>query len=75
MLDALGDLALAGAPLLARYSGHRAGHALTNRLLHALFADPDAFRMEGCGGRLGAKLPGVGVHPDDLPATRRSVAA
>jgi UDP-3-O-[3-hydroxymyristoyl] N-acetylglucosamine deacetylase len=75
MLDALGDLALAGAPLLARYTGHRAGHALTNRLLRALFADPDAFRMEGCGGRIGAKLPGVGVHPDDLPATRRSVAA
>ena len=28
MLDALGDLALAGAPILGRYSGHRAGHAL-----------------------------------------------
>ena len=28
-----GDLALAGAPLLARYTGHRAGHAMTNKLL------------------------------------------
>ncbi|MBT8475435.1 MAG: UDP-3-O-acyl-N-acetylglucosamine deacetylase, partial [Alphaproteobacteria bacterium] len=38
MLDALGDLALAGAPLLGRYSGHRAGHAMTNALLRTLFA-------------------------------------
>ena len=68
-------LSLAGAPLLGRYTGHRAGHALTNRLLRALFADPSAFRMEGCTGRIGAKLPGVGVHPGDLPAPRRTVAA
>jgi UDP-3-O-[3-hydroxymyristoyl] N-acetylglucosamine deacetylase len=40
MLDALGDLALAGGPILGRYTGVRAGHALTNRLLRALFADP-----------------------------------
>ena len=38
MLDALGDLALAGGPLLGRYTGIRAGHALTNKLLRALFA-------------------------------------
>ncbi|HSF95972.1 MAG TPA: UDP-3-O-acyl-N-acetylglucosamine deacetylase, partial [Thermohalobaculum sp.] len=38
MLDAVGDLALAGAPVIGRYVGHKAGHALTNRLLHALFA-------------------------------------
>jgi UDP-3-O-[3-hydroxymyristoyl] N-acetylglucosamine deacetylase len=31
MLDALGDLALAGAPILGRYTGLRAGHAMTNR--------------------------------------------
>ena len=40
MLDAVGDLALAGGPILGRYTGERAGHALTNRLLRALFADP-----------------------------------
>nr|AIA84125.1 LpxC [uncultured Rhodobacter sp.] len=45
MLDAMGDLALAGAPLLARYTGHRAGHAMTNRLLRALFADPTAWTL------------------------------
>jgi UDP-3-O-[3-hydroxymyristoyl] N-acetylglucosamine deacetylase len=74
MLDALGDLALAGGPLLGRYTGERAGHAMTNRLLRALFADPTAFRMEGCGARVGEKLPGVGVNRGDLPSLRRLAA-
>lgn len=74
MLDAVGDLSLAGGPILGRYIGHRAGHALTNKLLRALFADPTAFRMEGCGTHVGAKLPGVGVHRGDLPSTRRHAA-
>lgn len=68
MLDALGDLALAGAPLLARYSGHRAGHALTNKLLRALFADPLAMRLETCDSAAAARLPGAGLHRGDLPA-------
>jgi UDP-3-O-[3-hydroxymyristoyl] N-acetylglucosamine deacetylase len=42
-LDALGDLYLAGGPILGRYEGCRSGHALNNRLLHALFADKSAF--------------------------------
>ncbi|MEL6979023.1 MAG: UDP-3-O-acyl-N-acetylglucosamine deacetylase [Pseudomonadota bacterium] len=43
MLDAIGDLALAGAPIIGRYEGVRAGHEMTNLLLRALFAAPDAF--------------------------------
>lgn len=43
MLDAVGDLALAGAPIIGRYEGERAGHEMTNRLLHALFARPSAW--------------------------------
>jgi UDP-3-O-[3-hydroxymyristoyl] N-acetylglucosamine deacetylase len=39
LLDALGDMYLAGAPILGRFHGHRAGHALNNKLLRALFAD------------------------------------
>jgi UDP-3-O-[3-hydroxymyristoyl] N-acetylglucosamine deacetylase len=66
MLDALGDLALAGGPVLGRYTGIRAGHALTNRLLRALFAQPDAFRLVDCVGQAGRKLPGAGVVPADL---------
>ena len=67
MLDALGDLALAGGPILGRYTGIRAGHALTNRLLRALFADPTAWRAQDCVGIASGKLPGVGVHRGDLP--------
>lgn len=68
MLDALGDLALAGGPILGRYTGIRAGHALTNRLLRALFATPGSWRFVECGEVTGGKLPGVGVHHGDLPA-------
>ena len=67
MLDALGDLSLAGAPVLGRYTGIRAGHALTNRLLRALFARPDAFRIVEVGQPVAAKLPGMGVIMADLP--------
>jgi len=67
MLDALGDLALAGAPLLARYTGHRAGHALTNKLLRKLFSTPGAYRMVVCDKSMASRLPGVGVHRKDLP--------
>jgi UDP-3-O-[3-hydroxymyristoyl] N-acetylglucosamine deacetylase len=44
LLDAVGDLALAGAPLCGRFIAHRSGHALNNRLLRALFADASAWR-------------------------------
>lgn len=42
LLDVVGDLALAGGRLHARFVAHRPGHALNNRLLRALFADPVA---------------------------------
>jgi len=44
LLDAVGDLALAGAPLRGRFIAHRSGHRLNNLLLHALFADATAWR-------------------------------
>ncbi|HEV7265377.1 MAG TPA: UDP-3-O-acyl-N-acetylglucosamine deacetylase [Falsiroseomonas sp.] len=47
LLDAVGDLALAGATLSARFIGHRSGHALNNRLLRALFADRGAWAPAG----------------------------
>ncbi|MBV9572084.1 MAG: UDP-3-O-[3-hydroxymyristoyl] N-acetylglucosamine deacetylase [Alphaproteobacteria bacterium] len=43
ILDAIGDLALAGAPILGRFEGHRSGHGLNNQLLRALFSDPDNY--------------------------------
>ncbi len=45
LLDAVGDLALAGAPILGRYTGWRSGHGLTNRLLRALFRTAGAVEM------------------------------
>jgi UDP-3-O-[3-hydroxymyristoyl] N-acetylglucosamine deacetylase len=45
LLDAVGDLALAGAPLSGRFIAHRSGHCLNNRLLRALFADASAWRQ------------------------------
>ncbi|WP_342076193.1 UDP-3-O-acyl-N-acetylglucosamine deacetylase [Yoonia sp. SS1-5] len=68
MLDALGDLYTAGAPILGRYTGVRAGHAMTNKLLRALFADPTAWRWVTCDAKIAARLPGVGVSPADLDA-------
>lgn len=68
MLDALGDLALAGAPILGRYTGHRAGHAMTNTLLRKLFATPGAFRLTTCDAATTARLPGVGVVRGEIPA-------
>ena len=45
ILDAIGDMALAGAPLLARFQGVKSGHGLNNKLLRALFADPANYEI------------------------------
>ena len=42
-LDAVGDLALAGQPLLCCYQSYRGGHALNAKVLEALFADEEAW--------------------------------
>jgi UDP-3-O-[3-hydroxymyristoyl] N-acetylglucosamine deacetylase len=44
ILDAVGDLALAGAPLLAAYRTVRGGHRLNYAVLSALMADTTAWR-------------------------------
>jgi len=45
ILDAMGDLFLLGNPLLAAYSAFRSGHALNNKLLRALLAQPDSYEI------------------------------
>lgn len=67
MLDALGDLGLAGLPILGHYQGVRAGHALTNDLLRALFARPGTFELVECDAEIAARLPGAGVHWGEIP--------
>ncbi|MDR2000820.1 MAG: UDP-3-O-acyl-N-acetylglucosamine deacetylase [Zoogloeaceae bacterium] len=43
VLDAIGDLYLAGHPLLGAFTAHKSGHALNNRLLRELLADATAW--------------------------------
>ena len=72
MLDALGDLALARYPIFGRYTGIRAGHALTNRLLRALLTRPQAFRIVLCDDQTVARLPGAGVDHSLLAGLKHS---
>jgi len=44
-LDAIGDLALAGAPLLGAYKSVCGGHKLNHAILCALIADPTAWTV------------------------------
>ena len=44
-LDAVGDLALAGAPILGAFRSNRGGHRLNALVLKALFADAEAWTM------------------------------
>jgi UDP-3-O-[3-hydroxymyristoyl] N-acetylglucosamine deacetylase len=44
-LDAIGDLALAGAPLIGAYRSVRGGHKLNHAVLCALLADPTAWTV------------------------------
>jgi UDP-3-O-[3-hydroxymyristoyl] N-acetylglucosamine deacetylase len=44
-LDALGDLALAGHPILGRYEASCGGHAINNQLVRALLDRPDTWRL------------------------------
>ena len=72
LLDAIGDLALAGAALRGRFLAHRSGHTMNNHLLRALFADKANWRLmaadapradAGAEARLtdgSAGLPGLG---------------
>ncbi len=68
MLDALGDLFTAGAPIIGAYEGVRAGHALTNALLREVFSDPRNYRLVTCAPWQVARLPGAGLSVRDLMA-------
>jgi UDP-3-O-[3-hydroxymyristoyl] N-acetylglucosamine deacetylase len=70
-LDAVGDLALAGAPLIGRFRSYCGGHKLNVMMLEALFADPDAWtyvqapaRRETGHAELGAGLAVAAFAPE-----------
>jgi len=44
-MDAVGDLYLLGHPIIGRYEGRFAGHALNNALVRAVLDRPDAWRL------------------------------
>lgn len=73
MLDAVGDLALAGGPILGRYVGNRAGHAMTNKLLRAVFADASAWEWVDCTAAQAYSLPGAGVAAPARESLRRQI--
>jgi len=66
VLDSIGDLYLAGAPILGHFYGNQSGHGLNNRLLHTLFADASAW----CSIELDAALADA-AHWDP----RRAISA
>ncbi len=71
-LDAIGDIALAGAPLLATYRSVRGGHKLNHAVLTALVADPSAWTVVDAGvaprrSRGRAELPVGLVAPAYAP--------
>jgi UDP-3-O-[3-hydroxymyristoyl] N-acetylglucosamine deacetylase len=45
ILDAMGDMHVAGKPLIGAYTAFKGGHALNNRLLRALLADASAYEI------------------------------
>jgi len=45
ILDAIGDMHILGKPLLASYTAFKSGHALNNKLLRALLADPSSHEI------------------------------
>lgn len=66
-LDAIGDLALAGAPILGAYRSYCGGHRMNVAVLQALFSDSDAFEiveapLRRMGGRAELSLVAAPVY-------------
>jgi UDP-3-O-[3-hydroxymyristoyl] N-acetylglucosamine deacetylase len=70
-LDAVGDLSLAGAPILGKFRSYCGGHRLNFMMLEALFADRSAWtsvdapaRRDGGHAQLGAGIAAAAYAPD-----------
>lgn len=68
LLDAVGDLALAGVALHGRLNAHRTGHAANNRLLRSLFADAANWRPLTPGAAAAPPPPPSAAQPGRTPA-------
>ena len=72
-LDAVGDLSLAGAPIIGLYRTYRPGHKLNAEALDALFANRSAYKyVEATVSRAFVKAFGAGAH---VPAAAAAFAA
>lgn len=49
VLDAIGDIYLAGLQMVGHYHGVKAGHAMNNKILHVLFSQPDTYEIVELG--------------------------
>lgn len=65
ILDCVGDLYLAGAPIIGQIVALRSGHALNNQFLNSLFADDTAWSYVEMSG---ASVPGVSHNWDQESA-------
>jgi|HubBroStandDraft_6_1064221.scaffolds.fasta_scaffold220066_1 UDP-3-O-[3-hydroxymyristoyl] N-acetylglucosamine deacetylase len=61
-LDLIGDLALAGLPLLARVEAHKAGHSLHTALVSKLLADPSSWTIATASGDAAGTTDSVDDH-------------
>ncbi|PZP64074.1 UDP-3-O-acyl-N-acetylglucosamine deacetylase [Pseudoxanthomonas winnipegensis] len=66
ILDAIGDLYLAGHAILGKYEGYKSGHALNNTLVRALIAQTDAWEEVSFGPE--ATEPPPPIHYAATPA-------
>ena len=67
LLDAIGDLALAGGVILGAYSAYMTGHALNNQLLRAVFSDAANYRWVELGAEQAA-MPQTSARQPELHA-------
>ncbi|WP_436637875.1 UDP-3-O-acyl-N-acetylglucosamine deacetylase [Microbaculum sp. FT89] len=71
VLDAIGDLTLAGAPILGHYRSYRGGHKLNSAMVEALLSDDSAWewstatvRRDAGQAQVGAMVPAAAFGPD-----------
>ncbi len=72
VLDAVGDLALAGYPIRGHFHGVCSGHAMNNRLLRALFADRSAWRLAVVDDADVSDVLPVAMRPEYVQASARA---
>ncbi len=77
LLDAIGDLYLAGAPILGIYDAEKAGHAMNNNLLRALFAEHNAYEIVDATGNVVKDDAVLSIAPFiiDQDTPRKTIAA